>query len=168
MAAWVRYATSVFVALGLLMPSASLLGVSAQESKLVVIVHPSNPTKALSALELRALFRSNRRFWPNGRTIVAFNAPPRTPHRILFDRVVLDMSPDEAGRFWVDRQVRGGARPPRLARSTRLAQAAVRRLANAVAYVPADGCPQGVRVVAVIANGRVLRPSIMDRQCKHE
>lgn len=138
----------------------------AQDRSLLVIVHPKNPVRSLNALQLNALFTSNRRFWPNGDTVVVFNAPPRSANRTVFDRVVLGMTPDQAGRFWVDQQVRGGARPPRTAHSMRLAQAAIKKLRNAITYVPANQCPIGVRVVALIKDGRVHPPVTSEAPCK--
>ena len=136
-------------------PSLDGATAAAQERALLVIVNPNNPVQSLDALQLSALFTSNRRFWPNGDAVVAFNAPPRSANRAFFDRIVLGLTPDQAGRFWIDRQVRGGARPPRTAHSTRLAHAAVKKLRNAITYVPADRCPDGVRIVATVRNGHV-------------
>ena len=145
------------------MPPETAVG---QDKALLVIVHPNNPTRSLDALQLNALFTSNRRFWPNGDTVVAFNAPPRTMNRAFFDRVVLGMTPDQAGRFWVDRQVRGEARPPRTVPSIRLAHAAVKKLRNAITYVPAGRCPDGVRVVATIRNGEVHPSRGAEAKCR--
>lgn len=118
-----------------------------------VVVHPNGPAQSLDRDALRAIFTSERRFWPDGSPVVAINAPSKSPSRTHFDREVLGMSPDEAGRYWVNQQVRGAAPAPRKATS-RLAALMVGKLASAIAYIPAETCvPRGLRVVAVIASG---------------
>ncbi len=134
----------------------------AQDRALVIIVHRSNPVHRLGALELNAIFTSSQRFWPNGEPLVAFNSPPGSPSRIEFDRAVLRMDPDEAGRFWIDHRVSGKARPPRKVPTARVALAIVRRMKTAVAYVPEGVCSQDVRVVAVVRAGRVVPPSTVE------
>lgn len=146
-------ALAVFVAASLQAKAAAV-----DDDVLLVIVHPKNSVRALDALELAAIYTSSKRFWPNGQALVAFNSPPRSESRVLFDRAVLRMDPDQAGRFWVDHKVSGQAPPPRKVPSARVASAVVRKLPAAIAYVPAETCPQGVRVVAVVRQDGVHPP----------
>ena len=129
----------------------------------VVIVHPSNPTRTLDREQLRAIFSASLRFWPHGAPIAPFNAATGSLIRARFDEVVLGMSPREVGRFWVDQKVRGGPPPPRQAGVDAVAVNIVRRLEAAVAYVSAGTCLAGVRVVAVVEGGGVRAPTDEDR-----
>ena len=67
-----------------------------------------------------------------------FNAQPKTAERTGFDRGVLGMSPDEVGRYWVDRKVRGQSGAPRSLPSVMHVQKVVAKFPNAISYLPAD------------------------------
>jgi hypothetical protein len=127
-------------------------------SELVVVVHPSVPRGTLDEFELEAVFLTSKRFWGGSQAIVPFNLPPRGEERVLFDRVVMRMDPDEVGRFWLDRRVRGGPPPPRQAPDPLTVVRLVARLEGAVGYAPVGVPLADVRVVARIRDGKVLRP----------
>ena len=136
----------------------SPLVASAGVSELVVMVHPKVQLPFLDELELEAIFTTQRRYWSGSQAIVPFNLPPRSDPRILFDHVVLRMDPDEVGRYWLDRRVRGGPPPPRQAPDALTAARLVARLEGAIAYGLAIQTVPDVRVVARIRDGKVLRP----------
>lgn len=127
-------------------------------SELVVVAHPKVPVALLDELELEAIFTTQRRYWNGSQPIVPFNLPPREEERILFDRVVLRMDPDEVGRYWLDRRVRGGPPPPRQAPDALTAARLVARLEGAIGYGPLGQSVPDVRVVARIRDGKVIRP----------
>jgi hypothetical protein len=56
--------------------------------------------------------------------------------RILFDKVVLGMTPDEVARHWVDQRIRGKGRPPRAVPDGALLKKVVRHFPGAIAYLP--------------------------------
>lgn len=130
----------------------------AAANDLVVVVHPSVPKQSLDEFELEAIFLTSRRYWAGSQVIVPFNLPPREEGRVLFDRVVLRMDPDEVGRFWLDRRVRGGPPPPRQAPDALTAVRLVARLEGAIAYAPLGVPLADVRIVARIHDGKVMRP----------
>jgi hypothetical protein len=82
-----------------------------------------------------------------GKTLVPFNAEPKTATRAGFDRGVLGMSPDEVGRYWVDRKVRGQSGAPRSLPSVMHVQKVVAKFPNAISYLPADQLPADVQAV---------------------
>jgi hypothetical protein len=130
----------------------------ASPSELVVVVNASVKTTVLNELELESIYLTSRRFWSGSETIVPFNLPPRGDERVLFDRVVLRMDPDEVGRFWLDRRVRGGPPPPRQAPDPLTVVRLVARLEGAIGYAPVGVPLADVRVVARIRDGKVVRP----------
>jgi ABC-type phosphate transport system substrate-binding protein len=131
----------------------------AEEVKeIVVVVDPSNPIKSLSASELEAIFTSRRLTWSGDVAIVAFNLSPGDAVRVAFDKAVLGMNADEAGRYWVDQRIRGGPRPPRQVGDPVLMLRLVGRLRGAIGYAPIDKLIPGARVVARIRNGKVVSP----------
>ena len=145
----------IAVCVVLLLPSARA---RADGTELAVVVHPANSADALSASELAAIFTTQRRHWSGSKVIIALNLPPRTEHRVNFDRAVLGMDPDSVARFWIDRKVRGGAPPPRQVPDATMAVRVVAKLESAIAYAPRDSVDKSVRVVARIHGGKVVAP----------
>jgi hypothetical protein len=124
-----------------------------------VIVHVDTQAARLGKAELAQIYSGTRTTWATGANIVPFNMPPSHALRVELDRVVLDMSPAEVGRYWIDQRIRGGPRPPRQIDDPDLMTKVVARLSGAIGYVPAGfTVPTGVRVVARIRNHKVLEP----------
>lgn len=126
---------------------------------LVVIVHMQAATQHMSVVEMEALFTRTQTRWDNGTPIVPINAPPGSTMRVHFDQVVLRLSPDEVGRFWIDRRVRGLGMPPRHVDDPSTTVRVVEKLSGAIAYAPENLVRDArVRVVARIRQGKVLPP----------
>jgi ABC-type phosphate transport system substrate-binding protein len=147
----------------LLGPAAALLAralgpalASAAEPEIAVFVHKDNRAR-LTATQLEQLFLTTMRQWPEGGAAAAvFNLPPRSEARVLFDRVVLRMSPDEVARCWIDRKVRGGEPPPRQVPDGTVVVRVVAQLEGSVGYAQASLVDPSVRVIARIKAGRLL------------
>src|SRR6185295_10578229 len=78
----------------------------ADGKKLVVVVAKGSSVTNVSRGELKRCF-TGEACSASDKTLVPFNEAPGSPERSGFDQAVLGMSPDEVGRFWVDRKVRG-------------------------------------------------------------
>jgi hypothetical protein len=128
---------------------------SAEESSLAVIVNAGN-RQSPSWREIALMFRGTLRNWSDGSPVVAINTPASSPDRVLFDQAVLNLTPSQVARYWIDRRIRGEARPPRTAPSTALVAHVVGRLDAAIGYVPASQVGKHVRVVAWLRNGVLL------------
>lgn len=129
---------------------------AAEDVALTVIVHPSKAEVRMSASLLKQIFTRQLLFWPDGTPIVPINFPPGDPLRVVFDRVVLGMSPDRAGEYWIDQMVRARAQPPRKLASAGLALRVVTQLKGAIAYVPASIVTADVHAAAQIADGKLV------------
>ena len=70
-----------------------------------------------------------------GRRVVPFNYPVGDPLRQAFDQLLLGMGPDEVGRYWVDRRIRGQGMPPKTAPSRELMRAIVGRVPGVLGYL---------------------------------
>jgi len=79
---------------------------------IVVVVAKGSKVHSLTRAELKRCF-TGEPVVIDGQRLYPFNFPPSSPERAAFDRAVLGMSPEEAGRFWVDRKIRGQSEPPR-------------------------------------------------------
>ncbi|MEQ8272813.1 MAG: hypothetical protein RMA76_42225 [Deltaproteobacteria bacterium] len=131
---------------------AAVLGpraVRADGDSLVVIVHPSCPLDEISKADLRQIFTHNRVPHPTGKAWIPLNTPVRTRERVTFDLLVLDKTPEEVGRFWVDQRIRAQSRPPRVVPSVRISARVVERLPTGIAYVPKALVPPGVKILRV-------------------
>jgi len=130
----------------------------AEAPEIAVIINPARSEERIGADTLEAIFRTDMKTWPSGGKIVPFNFAPKHPLRVAFDRAVLHMSPDEVARFWIDRRVRGGERPPRQVESAELMLKVIGKLEGGIGYVPASEVVDTVRVVARIRDGEVHGP----------
>jgi ABC-type phosphate transport system substrate-binding protein len=125
---------------------------------IAVIVHWRHPAKLLKPEDLRPIFLTNKTDWTHGGAIEALNLPDGSDVRAAFDSAVLGMDPDEVARYWVDRRIRGDARPPRKVSSPALVVAFVSKNEGAIGYVPYSAIDDGVKVVARVFEGHVLAP----------
>lgn len=130
----------------------------AEQPEIAVVVPTSRKLERLPAATLDAIFRCEMKSWPGGDRIVPFNFPPRHPLRVTFDRAVLNMTPEQVARYWIDRRVRGGERPPRQVETVDLMLKVVAKLDGAIGYLPSAELAGGVRVVARIRDGKVWEP----------
>ncbi len=88
----------------------------------------------------------------SGRALIPLNHPPRSGARAGFDRIVLGLTPEEVGRFWIDRRLRGLAGPPRSLDSIPLLLRLIQRFPGAISYARSPLPLEGLRVLRV--NGK--------------
>jgi hypothetical protein len=132
----------------------------AAPDELAVIVHPSNSAQ-ITIDDIAAVFKTTMRFWSGSKRIVPLNLPPRTPGRLLFDRVVLGMDADTSFRYWIDRKIRGGEPAPRSVPEPELVIRIVQKLETAIGYAPANLVTSGVRVVARVRSNGVEKVAVL-------
>lgn len=128
------------------------------EAEIVVIVNKANPATTLAASELRPIFQTRKNNWSNGEDAVPLNLPADNQLRREFDHAVLGLDAERAARYWKDRKIRGGARPPKQLPSAAAVLAAVAANSGAIAYVNASEANKSVKVVARIVAGKISAP----------
>lgn len=141
-------------ALMLLLPSPLFAG----SDDIAVIVHPSVKVGALSRTALRPIFQTQSTTLPDGTSARPLNLPEGSAERRGFDAAVLGLDPDRVARYWIDRKIRGGARPPKKIPSAALMVKVVSKTPGAVGYVAVSAVTDGVKVVAKIVDGEVVAP----------
>jgi ABC-type phosphate transport system substrate-binding protein len=144
----------VAVALVLVVP---LSGRAGQET-IVVIAHKDVKAAALTRDELRPIFQTKKGTWPDGSPVKPFNHPDASSLRQGFDAAVLGLDKDRAARYWIDRKIRGGERPPQLAPSSGVMVKVISKTAGAIGYVEASAADATVKVIAKIIGGEVVKP----------
>lgn len=120
-----------------------------QGTRLVMIVTPGSPLQNVELSVLMRLFGGDPVSDPSGRTLIPFNHPPRSPDRVLFDRRVLGMDPDEVAKYWIDRKIRAQPGPPRTATSLRMLLGVVGKLPGAVGYIRPEYLSPEVRALRI-------------------
>jgi hypothetical protein len=122
---------------------------SAQATKkLVVVVAKGSPLTNISRTDLKRAFQGDS-VSAGGKTLVPFNAAPNSKERTGFDKAVLGMNPDQVGRFWVDRKVRGQSGAPRSLPSAAHLVKVAAKFPGAITYVPADQLTAEVQPVSI-------------------
>jgi ABC-type phosphate transport system substrate-binding protein len=122
---------------------------------LAVIVNKSNPASTLEKNDLRPIFQTTKKAWGTGEDAVPINLPEDSPLRADFDQAVLGLDRERVARYWTDRKVRGGARPPVRVPTTAAVLKAVASKPGAIGYVKLSEVNGTVKVVAKIVNGKL-------------
>lgn len=102
---------------------------------LAVVASSGSRQRNLSSDKLRRIFLALPTDDDDGRRFVPINLAQGTGAREHFDRNVLNMSPTEAARYWIDQRLRG-SKPPRSAGSLDIARRAVQEMPGAISYLP--------------------------------
>jgi ABC-type phosphate transport system substrate-binding protein len=151
---------TLLLTVGLLSLPAALWSPSSQagEDVIVVIVNKANPANALRVTDLRPLFQTSKTSWSGGGDAAPINLPEDNLLRIAFDQTVLGLDAERVARYWKDRKIRGGARPPTRVPSSAAMLKLVAAKEGAVGYVRASEANATVKVVARISGGKLSGP----------
>lgn len=117
--------------------------------RLAVVVAKESSLRALSQYELKKLYLGTPMTNPSGDSIVPFNQNPNSPDRVLFERRVLGMTPEQVARYWIDRKIRGEGGAPKAVSPPDLLQRVISKLPHSVGYVRADQVRDDVRVISI-------------------
>jgi hypothetical protein len=126
-------------------------GRASQAIPIAVIVHEDVPVDDISLLELRRIFRGERLFWAGDLTITLL-APPRgsRAREVLLGKVYERHSEAEYQRFWINKLFdKEGQTAPKVTGSPQMSAGLVREIPGAIALVPADRIPRGVKVLRI-------------------
>jgi hypothetical protein len=86
---------------------------------------------------------------PDGTRLIPLNHPVRSPARVAFDKLALKMDPDQVGRFWIDRKIRGQTGMPKALPSVDALRRAVAAVAGTVTYLTVADVTTDVKIVTV-------------------
>jgi hypothetical protein len=119
----------------------------ADRKKLVVVVARTSAVTNVSRVDLKRSFLGDAITVGDVR-LAPFNAESTTEPRAGFDASVLGMTPEQVGRYWIDRKIRGQGAPPRSLPAAYLAKV-VARYPGAIGYLPADQLTPDVKAVKI-------------------
>lgn len=121
----------------------------AGDGRLAVIASKSFPADGISFGDLKRLYLGSPTVLA-GKKLVPLTYPRESAERQGFDEAVLGMSADEAGRYWIDRKIRGQSGPPKSVESSAVVLRVVSKVDGAVGFVPASEAHQkDVKVLRV-------------------
>ena len=143
---------------GVLLGTAIHSHAGASTEVIAVIAHKGLAVTVATQDDLRPIFQTKKLKWSDGTVLRPFNLPEENTLRRGFDAAVLGLDPDRAARFWVDRKIRGGERPPQTAPSPAVMLAVVSKTPGAIGYVDMKLADANVRVIAKVVNGVVTKP----------
>lgn len=132
--------------------------VSGDAEPIYVVVSTSSSIAKIEKDELRQIFQTTKTTWSNGETVTPINLPDDDRVRHAFDHAVLGLEPERVARYWMDRKIRGDARPPRKVGSPSAVIRTVAKNQGFVGYVPASEASRDVKIIAKISNGKVVAP----------
>lgn len=148
----IRHARSLFLSTMLLVaalvPITPSVRATASEP-LVMIINTSVSLKDITLPMLRRAFEGSPVEYASGKRIIPFNALSESSDRVLFDRAVLGLTPDEMARFWVDQRIRSAAQAPRTIGTPELAVRVIASLPGAITYVRESKADRTVRVLSI-------------------
>jgi phosphate transport system substrate-binding protein len=118
---------------------------------IAVIAHEQVPVNGLSLAELRRIFRGEQRFWSRYVTITLL-MPPRgsRERKVLLDKIYEQRSESQVQHYWINKLFDDPAQTsPKITGSTQMSASLARAIPGAIALVPADHIPPGVKVLRI-------------------
>ncbi|HKH48736.1 MAG TPA: hypothetical protein VKM72_29065 [Thermoanaerobaculia bacterium] len=121
------------------------------EASIAVIVHEQVPVDDLSLSELRQIFLGKRQDWSRELPVTLLLPPRGTPERrVLLDKIYQQRSEVQVQHYWINRlfgdEVQVG---PKVTGSNEMSASLARVIPGAIALVPADRIPPGVKVLRI-------------------
>lgn len=127
---------------------ASEVQAQAKAAELFVVVASSMSVTEISSGTLRRVFTG----YPTeagGRRLIPVNHTPNSDARVRFDQIVLGLSPQEVGRYWIDRRIRDEGSAPKTVPSPEMAMRLAASLPGVITYVTSDLLNAKVRALTI-------------------
>jgi phosphate transport system substrate-binding protein len=125
--------------------------VSANSDAIAVVVGAKSGQRSLSLDDLRRIFLNKDTNDADGDRFVPLNQRSGNSDRTRFDTQVLNMTPDQVARYWIDQRLRG-KRAPATVPSLAMLKRALNELPGAISYLALSDLDSSVR--ALFIDGR--------------
>ncbi|MBL7647623.1 MAG: hypothetical protein JNK74_15660 [Candidatus Hydrogenedentes bacterium] len=125
--------------------------------RIAVVTHVENETASITRTELARMFRKTQTEWEDGEHCIPIDQAGGDI-RTAFGRIVLEQTPDEWKRYWIQQTMTGNARPPIALDGSETVKKYVRKLKGAVAYIYESEVDDTVRVLAITDAPELLAP----------
>lgn len=117
-------------------------------ARLAIVVSKASSLTELSSAQLARAYQGDL-VDVAGRRLIPLNRGLSTPERVGFDRAILKMSPDEVGRYWIDRRIRGQSGAPRIIDPSDVYQRVIAKLQGSVGYALLQELREDVKVLRI-------------------
>ena len=140
---------------GIALLSIVLLGTleaaGATKVPIAVIAHPQVPVDELSLAELRQVFLGQRPVWSSELMITLLMPPRGTPEReVLLHKIYQQRKETQYQQYWINKLFADGAPiAPKTTGSPAMSASLAREIPGAIALVPMDKIPEGVKVLRI-------------------
>jgi hypothetical protein len=115
---------------------------------IAVVVGAKSGQRSLSLDDVRRMFFNKDTNDANGDRFVPLNQRSGNPERTRFDVQVLNMTPDQVARYWIDQRLRG-KRAPATVPSLAMLKRALNELPGAISYLAVAGLDSSIRALAI-------------------
>jgi ABC-type phosphate transport system substrate-binding protein len=115
---------------------------------IAVVVGVKNAQRSLSLDDLRRIFFNKDTNDADGDRFVPLNQRSGNTERARFDAQVLNMTPDQVARYWIDQRLRG-KRAPATVPSLAMLKRALNELPGAISYVAVAELDTSIRALTI-------------------
>jgi ABC-type phosphate transport system substrate-binding protein len=129
------------------------LPTSAFAAEILVVVHASNPLTQLQPKQVVDLFMGRTASFPGGTPARTLDWHAGSPLRENFYKALTGKSEAQVDAYWATLIFAGRMSPPKQFPDAKSIIAAVAKDPNAIAYVPTQQLPKGVKVVMQLGGG---------------
>ncbi|GAB3187367.1 phosphate ABC transporter substrate-binding protein [Hydrogenophaga aquatica] len=127
------------------------LTATAVSAELVVVVNARSGVSSLSREQVVNIFMGRHRLFPHGGRAVPLDAPPGSPERLRFYRLLLNKEPEDVGAYWARLVFTGRTEPPVGLPTLQDVQARVESDIHAVAYLDESVVTRSMQIVMAFA-----------------
>jgi hypothetical protein len=115
---------------------------------LVLVTGATSPVSNLSRGDIKRLFLGDPVVLA-GQRLTAFNLPPASAERQLFERLALGMTSDQMAKYWIDRRIRGQTGAPKTAPTPEVVLKIAANFPGAVGYVSSGTLSPAVKALTI-------------------
>jgi hypothetical protein len=126
-----------------------LLYAAPGKNTIVIVTQTTNALFDLPLRELKRLYKAEQVTGPDGNALIPLNHAIGSPIRVAFESLVLKMSPDDVGRFWIDRKIRGQVGAPKSVPVMAVLRKAVATLPGTLTYLNASDLTPDLKVLLI-------------------
>jgi len=121
------------------------------DDTIAVVVNKGNSIGEISSSDLKRIFLGEKTEWDGGNgKIFAINLSPEDMVRQKFQDKVIGMKGDELQKYWLDQKIKGKSiQTPNVQKSVLAIKTFVKKLPNAIAYLPLSEVDDSVKILKV-------------------
>ncbi len=121
----------------------------ATRNTIVIVTQKNSALSDLPLRELKRLYKKEQVTGPDDHALIPLNQAVGAPTRVAFERLVLKMSAEEVGRFWIDRKIRGQTGAPKSVPAVAMLRKVVAALPRTLTYLDVNDLTPDLKVLSI-------------------